>query len=810
MGRLLPTFALATLAFGLLAGLSALPTPVGAQSVGAWTSSFLPADKSVCTGASCPVYAAQNGAEVMIAYESAVNGEIFVFHKADEDAAWVQKNANALSASPPVVAGSVGGLEWLSGPAQWTLIMANTGPTANYLSTYVSSDDGATWALGVANDIGAAYTLVAADANGASSLNCLYTATDAKLGCTAPRPVPDGGASGAITIDDNRGDPSVAPSTDTGIPGTRGAVVGSDAMYYSSYPGIYSLECAGSYCEVPFGTEADGPLDGNTNILREFPCFADDNLAAPASNLIAAGGGSDEGGYVYIAEANTDRLCLDGPQHDEAVGTIIVNPTAATGAFSTHDGTDFRWGTLSAAWDDAAGKNYVFIGSTLSYTVSADTKSFAITCGGEKCYFVYRDGTYGGAMRVAEATYDAAGEPVASYAFNRQPYFCADRGETNFAYNYKEQVSFADGSNPARDFSDAYQFEGADGDSSYLGKTLPASLGGKVFFSIEADTDGASSVFHAGFSFIDHTTYSLGPPTEFLNGPDDAGADAKGNGDDSGVFDQWVEAKFKEVGNDWQIGVYVVESGGTRTLIGTSRLADDPATPQGYVFTVDPRAGYGYASIRHADGTQIGNSITDTLNVSLPSSFSGDLIQGQWFRAQSTNIFTANTWLNNNDGDSASTCIYLLTEVDGNGDPVTPEDCVGPCGAAGPVLVDTGNGTTVPEDLADCAAAATCDGSGSGDDAGDASNLFRPANAVMPPGFTEDTYDFFLGLLLTFGVGAGLFFVFKANIVAGLAGLALGVLLSLAFGLFELWVIIVLIIVAVAIIILAFRGRAAT
>lgn len=123
--------------------------------------------------------------------------------------------------------------------------------------------------------------------------------------------------------------------------------------------------------------------------------------------------------------------------------------------------------------------------------------------------------------------------------------------------------------------------------------------------------------------------------------------------------------------------------------------------------------------------------------------------------------------------------VYELTTI-------TPEDtCVD---TIAPVCEDT---PTVPVD----------------DEPG---SVFNPAGAALPPGFTAATWDFFSGLLLTFACGAGLFFALKMNVWAGLAGLVLGFLAAFAFGLFEPWILLVVVVLAVATIFLKVKGAAAS
>lgn len=84
-------------------------------------------------------------------------------------------------------------------------------------------------------------------------------------------------------------------------------------------------------------------------------------------------------------------------------------------------------------------------------------------------------------------------------------------------------------------------------------------------------------------------------------------------------------------------------------------------------------------------------------------------------------------------------------------------------------------------------------------------NVFRPAGATLPPGFSESTMDFFLGILfivgLTIGLAGAMYAVTKngaATKVGAFVGGGSGFLGSFALGLWPWWILTIVVVLAVA------------
>lgn len=393
-------------------------------------------------------------------------------------------------------------------------------------------------------------------------------------------------------------------------------------------------------------------------------------------------------------------------------------------------------------------------------------------------------------------TTGAGGGTTDTAKFSSQPWFCSERGAERFAYNYVEGVVFAshnDENLPVSvdaEMGASYLFRGDADDFAYMGKTMNPTQGAKIFFAIEADVENVDSVFRAGFSFVDHTPYDLGAPNHYLNGPDEAGTNAKGDGKDTEIFAEWIEVRFLEVGNDWNIAVYYVSRANDvdeRTKLGQSKITDDPNTPYGYVLTVDTRPGQAYVSVRHADGTQVGSGVVDALNMTLPTELVDDEIQGQWFVGYAADTFfnnNAGTFLDNDVDPSASTCIYVLEEPDANGDgvPDTPP-AIGSAGAAGPSITWTPNGT-VPEGLAPNGGQA----GGGEDDGSDVGTGFggaaAGAGAVFGGGDVGGALFIAVIVMACFAVGIG-GLAASVSEKAAIPGFMLGALLGFGYAVFS-------------------------
>lgn len=78
----------------------------------------------------------------------------------------------------------------------------------------------------------------------------------------------------------------------------------------------------------------------------------------------------------------------------------------------------------------------------------------------------------------------------------------------------------------------------------------------------------------------------------------------------------------------------------------------------------------------------------------------------------------------------------------------------------------------------------------------------------VPPGFTKETFNGFMGVLLALGVGIIIAAGFKGSIIAGGIGMLAGMLIAVFFGMIGIWVIVALVVISVAIIFVGVRvGR---
>lgn len=337
-----------------------------------------------------------------------------------------------------------------------------------------------------------------------------------------------------------------------------------------------------------------------------------------------------------------------------------------------------------------------------------------------------------------EVAYDGVVPP------DRLPIFCSARGNEHFGYNYDEDVE-RHGDLEFGGITGGYLFKGDADNFAYLGAGFsPGTKAAKVFFRIEARAEGAASVFRAAFSTVDTTTYHVGTDPVLFD------SDAKGNGLTTGVFSDYIEVRFKEVDNDWNIQLYYVDGGGSRTQLGQAVVAGNPNTPTSFSFQVDTRAGQSYASVTYADGLPIGTGVLNKTLASIASNhFIDDTLKSQWFVGYAVDNFVnldAQTILDD-AGRSSSTCIYGLEEG------VTPVK-VGDPGASGPALGPTGVPVTLVDPNDECITSGLNCTSPEGPVA--ASELFAPSPAACELFGSCPNASGFMGFLYVMFVGAGI------------------------------------------------------
>lgn len=353
--------------------------------------------------------------------------------------------------------------------------------------------------------------------------------------------------------------------------------------------------------------------------------------------------------------------------------------------------------------------------------------------------------------------------------------FCADPSSDDvqpdglYGYDYVEgvvydpNISGSEGLNSI-DLDDGFVFEGDDDNSEYLGYGwTTGSRSFKSIARIEAAVEGSESLFRISY-------------TPGLSGPPAADNKGSGGGETDEDFSQQVQAQWKETGNDWSISIYQVLAN-TRSKIGSSVLYGNPNQPTTFNFTIDTQEGVRYAVVRDNNGV-------DIINRTLSSALAGTFWKNVWYigKGDSLNL-NAFTILDDvggeEDQNDDSTCIFDLT---GNA-----ELGLGGAGLAPP--------STVPDDPTDT-------GEDEGGLAGGSLGDFP-----VPTGWTAAALNGFLGVILMFSIAAGAWFVFDKHIIALVIGAVAGFLVAMFFGLFELWVLIVVVILSVAAIFIGVLSR---
>lgn len=349
-----------------------------------------------------------------------------------------------------------------------------------------------------------------------------------------------------------------------------------------------------------------------------------------------------------------------------------------------------------------------------------------------------------------EFAYDTPEEPGSR--------FCADAGESdNFGYDYLEGVNFEQGpSHPVGLSGDYYRFQGDSGNSEYLAKAFdPGSTAFSTIFTIEAATEGTHSLFRVA--------YTTGATTLQAGSAGDGGADqtAASDGQDGGNFDNHVQVRFIEEGNDWRITIQQNIAGTGLTQLLGSVLQGNPNVATAYNFTIDGRGTTGPIATLYTypGGQEV---------LSRETGFgAGTEWKDQWFIGKGTDITESATALDNNDDNDnvPSTCVYDL---------VGTSSVVGSSGG-------TPN-NQVPDDEP------------GGEDGAATSSL---GSFEVPAGWTAAALNGFLGIILMFMIALGTWAIFGRHIVAMVIGATAGFILAMIFQLFELWVLIVVVILSV-------------
>jgi hypothetical protein len=393
--------------------------------------------------------------------------------------------------------------------------------------------------------------------------------------------------------------------------------------------------------------------------------------------------------------------------------------------------------------------------------------------------------------------------------------FCAAPLETDFGYNYvngpveyQEDIDTLGGSER---IEEGFVFEGDENFAEWgvLAKQLnPGTMAGHVEFRIEAHQDNDDSVFRASF----------GLETGGNLDPDASGDVALGNGLTTGAFADHIEIELTEDGDHWVGRFYYREAtlnSGARTQLGQSfRVNADPNEAITFDFWFDSRStatipsdysfgaagGAGrvgpYAMLSSPDFST-GNGdplilayrslefeIDGGGGAATKTAFLDDDILDVWLIGYGTSgtLTNAETSLDDPETDHNSTCIY---------DDIGTARVVGSSGQD-EQFVATFTGTTSPT-IDDPVGEGTIFGGM----VASASNLFG-GNTVIG--------GILVSILLIIGFAVIGYGALGGSSVGGGVGAVLGLILSLAVGIFPLWPIVVIVILALAFMVFKLRG----
>lgn len=254
--------------------------------------------------------------------------------------------------------------------------------------------------------------------------------------------------------------------------------------------------------------------------------------------------------------------------------------------------------------------------------------------------------------------------------------WCSSIGSPQGGYDFLEGVTIKTSGWRGADFeTDAgYLFTGHQDDYDYLakswggtGETATGTQAARVYFLIEASTEGTSSIFRVALTNHSATGSQSAPVM-------DKGTGAGSAGVNSGDFADHVEVEFKEVENDWSIRFYYVHAGADRTLIGQSWQGGNPNTPTLFSFEADTRSG-GTLKVR-GPTDEILTIGGQPMEYPTPTEFAGATWKGYYFIGAGTNGigYSARTLVDDKNGQS--TCVFdVIGNVAGlgggglNGDP---------------------------------------------------------------------------------------------------------------------------------------------
>lgn len=506
-------------------------------------------------------------------------------------------------------------------------------------------------------------------------------------------------------------------------------------------------------------------------------------------NSIAGSGGpyplagltSYRGAQPVLAGANAGTLYLTNPatrasSADQSVLTV-TGQQALTGC-QADVSPNGQIGLVNPG--NAAGFAIYYSGSygssvSLIRSGADDDQTACIAMQNSRAYMAFSNSTFGGRLEVWSAELpESLLSPVWCSDFTARNY--GGDPDADFGYNYAENVIDFDS---GADINDGYRFEATSGDTSdlaYLGKgwATPGTDYAKVTFRIEAQGEGRDTYFRPVFSFDTDTPSST----------------SRGNGLDTGSFEDHIEAVFHEDGSRWQVNIHYSNAGSTRAQVGTTvNWPVNPNDPHTFSMTVNTQ-GAGYVLIRDEDNDQVIKNQTLAFTGS-PAGFAvysgNDPMFSQWFVSSGSNaVLSSITFLDDNDVDETSSSNDSSTCIRFDDNTLSP----------GGVTIEGDPGTEDPADL---------NFTGTGSSTSSCTNVLCVNADNVPDGFTAATFNFFLGLLLMIAVAMGVWFLTHSPLIT-MGGFVAGYLIALAFSLVPLWPIIILAVIALGVVFVRFKS----
>lgn len=344
--------------------------------------------------------------------------------------------------------------------------------------------------------------------------------------------------------------------------------------------------------------------------------------------------------------------------------------------------------------------------------------------------------------------------------------FCANPADPpNFEYTYVAGWDFFE--DFGFDTDDGFLAETDTSETAYMGKGF--DTGSKSFRTIariEAGQDADDSLFA-----IAYTKGTGGLPSASTDG-----TGLEETGLDGGNFDDSLQVIFLEDGNDWNIGIYE-NVAGTVARIGAAVAHGNPNSPTTYAFEIDTR-------------TQLVRVLDENLDPiferSMAAGTADDVFKDQWFAASANSVLFDDglTVVDDPDQDEGttaedSTCIYDLE---------------------GSSVINGGSGLQPPSEIVDN----TTDT----DDSECSSALVCTNEANIPEGFTIGTFNALLGMFLIAGISGGAYFTLGRSAVVAGAFALIGLIIAVILGLIQLWVVLVLLVIGVAVVFIGVKKGA--